>query len=546
MEDYKQISVTPVTPRAWTAERVLALLGAELRGRAQVDLEFSIRLRRGHVAPRGRFGCWVEGSSSESFEPLARSLKRLDAPPSVCAAQRSVENPVRQGICVSLDESGPEFRLYLHGREPSTLADRYRAWRWRPGGAPLRSDYTFHFLPETPSGLRPLDLVAAHLRPALARLLADERLRQLSGFWLREGPCGRVEQVDLAFPWRPQAKTLRGLLDLAEMLSLPREASRDWRELSLRHVALRVGSDTPTVTLYASAPLNGSWPVGEGALQERVRRGARAFNQAVEESVFQRLPPTPVVHAEQSGIENFYDGDVSDWRAVLGPKLHYHAGLFRSHEVEPDDASMDEALERAVTELYPFIPARGRVYDIGCGWGGPLAMWIRDLGCPSLGLTISRDQFRYVSAAGLPVRWGDAERTLPPGRFDCAVLLESLSHIYDKERLLRVLRPFAARLVMRVNCQDGSPPGTSFGGTMHMISSARLRELLAASGWRIRHWRDRRREALPSVGVWHRRLQLLAPTGNRHLETLHAWCARVLATSESWAYHNPLIEVVAD
>ena len=207
---------------------------------------------------------------------------------------------------------------------------------------------------------------------------------------------------------------------------------------------------------------------------------------------------------------------------------------------------MDDALDRAVTELYPFVPAGGRVYDIGCGWGGALAMWARDLGCPSLGLTVSRAQFRHVAASGLPVRWGDAERTLPPGRFDCAVLLESFSHIYDKARLLGVLRLFAARLVMRVNCQDGSPAGTAFGGTMHMVSSKGLRELLEASGWRIRHWRDRRREALPSVAVWHRRLQSIPPSGDRHLETLRVWCARVLPASEAWARHNPLIEVVAD
>jgi hypothetical protein len=75
---------------------------------------------------------------------------------------------------------------------------------------------------------------------------------------------------------------------------------------------------------------------------------------------------------------------------------------------------------------------------------------------PRLGLTISRTQFRYVASLGLPARWGDAERTLPPGAFDCALMLESFCHVADKPRLLATLRPFVSRLVMRVNCQDGS------------------------------------------------------------------------------------------
>ncbi|HEX7120634.1 MAG TPA: class I SAM-dependent methyltransferase, partial [Longimicrobiales bacterium] len=168
------------------------------------------------------------------------------------------------------------------------------------------------------------------------------------------------------------------------------------------------------------------------------------------------------------------------------------------------------------------------------------------LRCRALGLTNSRSQFRHVAGLGLPVRWGDAEATLPPGHFDCIVLLESLSHIRDKERLLRRLRPFGDRLVLRVNCQDAAPPSRAFAGTMHVTSSTRLRAMIGAAGWRIRHWRDRRREALPSVAVWHRRLRALPQTGDHHIETLCAWCERVLEAPDAWARNNPLIEVAAD
>ncbi len=173
-------------------------------------------------------------------------------------------------------------------------------------------------------------------------------------------------------------------------------------------------------------------------------------------------------------------------------------------------------------------------------------MWVSDLRCPSLGLTISRAQYRHVAASGLPVRWGDAEQTLPPGYFDCAVLLESFEHIRAKRQLLDTLRLYAGRLVMRVNCQDLSPPSSVFAGTMHMISSADLRFMLKESGWRIEHWRDRRAEALPSAEVWHSRVTKPGLVRDQHLDTLEAWSGRVMRMPAEWSAANPLIEVVAE
>lgn len=99
---------------------------------------------------------------------------------------------------------------------------------------------------------------------------------------------------------------------------------------------------------------------------------------------------------------------------------------------------------------------------------------------------------------------------------------------------------------MRVNCQDLSAPTSVFGGTMHMISSADLRRLLEAAGWRIEHWRDRRAEALPSVAAWHGRAITPGLVRDQHLDTLQAWSGRVLMMSAEWAAANPLIEVVAE
>jgi hypothetical protein len=521
----------------------LATAGAELACLPGAEAEYSVRLSGGQVSASGRCTFWVTGDPA-GRAAIGRLLTRFCAPAAVLAGHVAAALPVRQGIGIDASGGRPQHRLYLHGRVPATLADRYESWRWRAGGGPAASAYAFHFLPETPSGLRPVDLVDDLLRPGLELLLADDRLRQGSGFWLRTAPAGTIEQVDVAFPWHPPARSLPGLAALARSAGVVSDAG--WGALPVRHVALPAGRRPPSVTLYACAPAGGPVLLSEARMQAHVRRGATAIGTAIGRltrrlSAAAVLPGPP---AAAAGLGEFYDGEVATWRRVLGQKLHYHNGLFCDGQgIAPGD--MDTALDRAVTELYPLIPAGGRLYDIGCGWGGPLAMFIRDLRCPSLGITISRDQFRYAAGLGLPVRWGDAERTLPPGHFDCAVLLESFEHIKDKRRLLEVLALFAGRLVMRVNCQDASPRSTAFGGAMHMISSARLRTLLDAAGWRVIHWRDRRAASMPSAAAWHARARQPGLASDTHLRTLEAWSARVLAAPAEWAAANPLIEVAA-
>ncbi|WAS91755.1 class I SAM-dependent methyltransferase [Nannocystis punicea] len=521
----------------------LARMGRALAGHGPVQLEFSHRLAPGDVRARGRFTGWLAGTDRRSLAPIAALLRDLGAPDVVLAAQRAEEPvPARQGVAIAIADpsESPEFRFYRHGRAASTLAERYDAWRWRPGRTARCSRYDFHFVPDPERD--PLTLVRPEHRDGLADLLADDRFRRLSGFWSREDD-GAVVQLDLALPWLPRAGALPGLRALARQIGAP---EGPWLDLPIRHLALATAGHPPTLTLYVQAPLRGPWPADEDALQAGVVAGARALQTAVEAEL-SRLPQLPPPLApERSELDGFYGGAVDRWRAILGEDLHYHAGIFADPDVDPDDATFTAASRRAVTELYEHLPAGGRIYDVGCGWGGPQAMIVRDLRAQCLGLTVSRGQWQHIRAAGLPVRWGDAESTLPPGRFDAALLLESLSHIRDKERLLQVLRASCRRLVMRVNCQDAAPPGPAFAGSMHMISSAQLRRSLEASGWRIVHWRDRRREALPSVRGWHRRLSALPPTDDAHVEALRTWCARVMKMPRAWADHNPLIEVVAD
>jgi hypothetical protein len=530
-----------------SAHVFLSRVGEFFAGLPDVEFEFSVRLELGLVASHGRFTCWVTGASPQALAPVAEALAALDAPSAVREAQAAEDRlPVAQGIGFAHGSAGPEMRFYRHSRDRETLADRYDAWRWGPGGEVRTSTYRFSYLPETPDGLRPESLIAPELQPAFALLLAGSRVQALAGFWLREED-GRLLQLDLSLPWRPAAISLAGVTAVAEYLGIP--ATEPTLQLHIKHIAFRLGETEPAITLYASAPATNRWPVSETELQAIVASGSRAFHQAIEAEVFAHAPSTyPTAAASTPGpeLDRFYGGPIPQWKAILGDEMHYHAGLFSDPNQDPDDVEAQEAMRSAIRELYPLLPAGGAVYDIGCGWGGPLSMLARELHCPVTGLTISRTQYRYVASLGYRIRLGDAEQTLPPGAFHAALLIESLCHCRDKYRLLRALRPFCARIVMRVNCQDASPPAPAFGGSMHMIASTELRRLIEAAGWRIRHWRDRRAEALPSVRYWRRRLDALGFTGDPHAEVLRRWTGRVLESPEKWAANNPLIEVMAD
>jgi hypothetical protein len=527
------------------ARKVLSLFGQSLAGLPDVDLEYSHRLELGKITPHGRFSCWLGGNTHKALAPISALLGGIGAPDRVRSAQLEEQLvPVCQGIGAAIDGDSLEYRFYRHCREPLTQADRYEAWRWRSDGLVHTSSYRFSYLPETPAGIRPESLVGAPLEPALNMLLADTRVQRLSGFWLREED-GRFAQLDLALPWRPHARNFPAMVALIDHLRIPQEEADRWLDIHVKHIAFRLGEGPPAITVYASAPAE-SWPLDEASLQAQVRAGSRAFHEAVESDIFAKLPPEMPEPNAYLDLGEFYGGPISQWRAILGPDLHYHAGIFDDPTMDPDDATANDAMRRAVRELYPLIPAGGNVYDVGCGWGGPMAMLARDLGRPTLGLTISRTQYRHIACLGLPVRFGDVEQTLPPGAFSTAFLLESLCHVRSKEWVLRSLRPLCGRIVMRVNCQDASPPAPGFGGSMHLVSSQCLRAMIEAAGWRILHWQDRRSQALPSVRFWHRRVAALGPTDDSHIETLRLWCKRVLQSPYEWANNNPLIEVMAE
>ena len=244
-------------------------------------------------------------------------------------------------------------------------------------------------------------------------------------------------------------------------------------------------------------------------------------------------------------LDRFYsDPALDDWRAVLGPGLHYHNGFFT-----PGD-DLETAQRRTIENFYPWIAPVSTVLDVGCGWGGTAQLLRDERECTLTCITISAAQAAYCRSLGLEVRLADVEQTDLAGSFDVAMAMEVLSHIRDKQALLEKLRGCATRLVMSVNCTAEHAKGNreTFGGSMHLCTPEELRTMAEAAGWRVVHLRDRRQEGLPTVLHWQANLQRRFGKDRPadQLGVLRDMTEHALRNLPGWARANPLIDLVAD
>jgi cyclopropane fatty-acyl-phospholipid synthase-like methyltransferase len=243
-------------------------------------------------------------------------------------------------------------------------------------------------------------------------------------------------------------------------------------------------------------------------------------------------------------LDAFYSSaSIAEWQQVIGEEMHYHFGFFRGHE------DLQTGARRAVQNLYPHIPCGARVLDIGCGWGGPANLLIRERGCTVKGLTIASAQVAYCHKLGLDVERRDIERDVLPTGYDVALLLEVLEHVRDKATLLRRLRRCARRLVIAVNClYEGAIHRDMFGQSVALCTVQELCSALQETGWAIMYTRQRRFESLRSLSCWKNNLDHLYGTAEPpgQLGTLRAFVAHALHRPITWALANPLVDVVAD
>ncbi|MCK5874095.1 MAG: class I SAM-dependent methyltransferase [Alcanivoracaceae bacterium] len=235
-------------------------------------------------------------------------------------------------------------------------------------------------------------------------------------------------------------------------------------------------------------------------------------------------------------------------KAVLGPELHYHFGFYESPETSYEDAQ-----RQAVKALMRFMPSGASVLDLGCGWGGTASMLRSENNNQVTCITNSSQQAELVSSLGLEVIEHDLTCGLPEkisGRhFDVTLLLESYSHINNREALLGQAYSISNRLVMRVNCTANPHPKDflAFGGTMRMPTPGQLIHDVREAGWRPLMIRDVRMKTLQTIKDWHSRLgNIRVSPAERNLATLQGLCQYAMEDLEKWGKSSPLIDLVAE
>jgi cyclopropane-fatty-acyl-phospholipid synthase len=122
-----------------------------------------------------------------------------------------------------------------------------------------------------------------------------------------------------------------------------------------------------------------------------------------------------------------YDLSNDFFEAMLDPNMQYSCALFD----EGDDLAAAQLRKLDwICERLRLCPGL-RLLDIGCGWGGLARHAARQYGCQVLGITISREQFRYAQrwCRGLDVEIQLRDYREVTGQFDRVVSVGMVEHV---------------------------------------------------------------------------------------------------------------------
>ena len=185
-------------------------------------------------------------------------------------------------------------------------------------------------------------------------------------------------------------------------------------------------------------------------------------------------------------VGDHYDRLDEFYRSIWGRTLHH--GLW-----SPGDSTLvEQGTNRLLNLLVASLPLTPgiRLVDIGCGYGADAHRIAELTGASASGITVSRAQATKArempppSQGEVSIEQGDwLQNTYPAQHFDCAIAIESLSHMQDKKgfflEIHRVLVPggkaaiacwtidpepsSAERILLRILCLSGSLPSL---GTM--------------------------------------------------------------------------------
>ncbi|GMA18713.1 class I SAM-dependent methyltransferase [Arsenicicoccus piscis] len=108
-----------------------------------------------------------------------------------------------------------------------------------------------------------------------------------------------------------------------------------------------------------------------------------------------KVPATSKLRAARA-ISHHYDVSNAFYEKVLGPSMAYTCAVYAS-----DADTLEQAQERKfdlVAQKLALKPGM-RLLDVGCGWGGMVRHAVKHYGVTAIGVTLSKEQASWASAA---------------------------------------------------------------------------------------------------------------------------------------------------
>lgn len=257
-------------PYRLRAQHRLRLVGRHLAAAQVLRLEFSLRLEGAQLRTRPAPLFWVGAAHRDSqadFARLGGLLRALGCPAALleCHRTRSADS-LYQGVALDLDAARVRGQLFMHYRDAT--GDRRLGVGW-DGDLVACTGYDAGRLSQDGSRDWLLSHVHRDYRDLLTALLRDARLVGQGGYWVQRR-AARATELYLTYPWHPP------LTSLAPALArhLPGPSAQTWRRYAnapVRHIGFSCQPESPpAVTLYASAPHAGPWPLSLRELQSEV------------------------------------------------------------------------------------------------------------------------------------------------------------------------------------------------------------------------------------------------------------------------------------
>jgi hypothetical protein len=253
-----------------TGRHRLQLMGRYLAAAPRLRLEFSLRLTGAELRPRPAPLFWLGAAHRDSqadFARLHQLLRALECPQELleCQLARSADS-LYQGVAIDLDAARVRGNLFMHYR--AETRERRLGLGW--DGQTLRfTEYRAGPLTDADDRCWLLNHVHRDYYRLLEALLRDARLCGQGGYWVQRKQVQDTE-VYLTYPWHPPLASLAPSLNAHLPTPLP-ESWQRYRAAPIRHIGFSCRADPiPAMTLYASAPYAGPWPLSLRELEERV------------------------------------------------------------------------------------------------------------------------------------------------------------------------------------------------------------------------------------------------------------------------------------